>query len=211
MAGRRHPTAPGAAAVSPADLLAECEKCGLRVEVDAEPAPEVGRLKEWKYATGCVVTEETWFRWGVSREGAASPRWWRWKGESGWNLITGSGPGEAETMESCEKPKLAALVRDNPATPEGKYLVKRRDGTVVEWPSFVLGARDPHAAAALRAYADSIAQDPDVHPDFPARLRRLADEFDEYRRTHGQGDPTRGIHRQDDPATVAEMRRGRSA
>jgi hypothetical protein len=43
------------------------------------------------------------------------------------------------------------------------------------------------------------------------RLRRLADEFDEYRRTHGQGDPTRGIHRQDDPATVAEMRRGRSA
>jgi hypothetical protein len=122
-------------------------------------------------------------------------------------------PGSAHygRTEWSEKPKLAALVRDDPATPEGKYLVKRRDGTVVEWPSFVLGARDPHAAAALRAYADSIEKDPDCHPDFPARLRRLADEFDAYRASHGPGDPTRGLHRKDDPATVAEMRRGHSA
>lgn len=110
-----------------------------------------------------------------------------------------------------QKPKLRGLVRDDERTPEGKYLVKRRDGTIVEWPNFVLGARDPHAAVALRAYADSIAKDPDVHPEFPARLRRLADEFDEYRRVHGAGDPTRGIHRTDDPATIAEMRRGHSA
>lgn len=110
-----------------------------------------------------------------------------------------------------DKPKLAGLVRDSDKTPEGKYLVKRRDGTVVEWPSFVLGARDPHAPAALRAYADSIEKDPDVHPDFPARLRRLADEFEEYRRVHGAGDPTRGIHRKDDPATIEEMRNGMSA
>jgi hypothetical protein len=110
-----------------------------------------------------------------------------------------------------EKPKLAGLVRDDARSPEGKYLVKRRDGSVVEWPSFVLGARDPHAAVALRAYADSIEKDPDVHPDFPARLRRLADEFDAYRESHGQGDPTRGLHRKDDPATVAEMRKGMSA
>lgn len=112
---------------------------------------------------------------------------------------------------TSEKPQLSGLVRDNPATSGGKYLVKRRDGTVVEWPSFVLGARDPHAAVALRAYADSIAQDPDCHPDFPARLRRLADEFDAYRSSHGAGDPTRGLHRQDDPVTVAEMEKGRSA
>lgn len=110
-----------------------------------------------------------------------------------------------------EKPKLVGLVRDDPKTPEGKYLVKRRDGTVVEWPHFVLGGADPHAPAALRAYADSIARDPDVHPDFPDRLRRLADEFDAWRAAHGAGDPTRGLHREDDPATVAEMRRGHSA
>ncbi len=116
---------------------------------------------------------------------------------------------EGESMN--EKPKLAGLVRDNPLTSEGKYLVKRRDGTVVEWPNFVLGARDPHAPAALRAYADSIATDPDVHPDFPKRLRELANQFEEYRRIHGAGDPTRGIHRKDDPATIEEMRKGHSA
>jgi hypothetical protein len=110
-----------------------------------------------------------------------------------------------------DKPKLAGLVRDNPATREGKYLVKRRDGTVVEWPSFVLGARDPHAPAALRAYADSIEKDPDVHPDFPGRLRELAVQFEHYRAKHGAGDPTRGIHRKDDPATISEMRGGRAA
>jgi len=109
-----------------------------------------------------------------------------------------------------EKPKLVGLVRDDPRTPEGKYLVKRRDGTVVEWPSFVLGARDPHAVVALLAYADSIATDPDCHPLLPIRLREVAREFDEYRKQHGMGDPTRGIHRTDDPATIEEMRRGGS-
>ncbi len=110
-----------------------------------------------------------------------------------------------------EKPQLAHLFRDDPATPEGKYLVKRRDGTVVEWPSFVLGARDPHAIAALLAYSYSIAQDPDCHPDFPNRIRALAAEFQRYREQHGAGDPTRGRHRKDDPATIAEMSGNKSA
>jgi hypothetical protein len=109
-----------------------------------------------------------------------------------------------------EKPILTELCRHSSKHPEGKYLVKRRDGTVPEWPSFVLGARDPHAAVALRAYADSIATDPDCHHTLPASIRRLADEFDAYRAEHGTGDPTRGIHRVDDPATVEEMKRGQS-
>jgi hypothetical protein len=33
-----------------------------------------------------------------------------------------------------EKLQLTGLFRDDAATPEGKYLVKRRDGSVVEWP-----------------------------------------------------------------------------
>lgn len=123
----------------------------------------------------------------------------------------GNNVSKESNMATEEKPILTGLVRDSAATPEGKYLVKRRDGSVVEWPNFVLGARDPHAAVALRAYADSIATDADCHPDFAARLRRLADEFEAYRATHGNGDPTRGIHRTDDPATIAEMRRGHSA
>lgn len=110
-----------------------------------------------------------------------------------------------------EKPKLTALMRDHPETPEGKYLVKRRDGTVVEWPHFVLGGRDPHAAVALRAYAASIEKDPDCDPGLVAAILRMADDFDAYRAEHGAGDPTRGRHRQDDPATIAEMRKGHSA
>lgn len=114
-------------------------------------------------------------------------------------------------MKSEDKPKLRGLVRDDPATPEGKYLVKRRDGSVVEWPNWVLGARDPHAPAALRAYADSMAEDPDAEPELVQRLYKLADEFIQYRAEHGNGDPTRGLHRKDDPATVEEMKKGHSA
>ena len=54
--------------------------------------------------------------------------------------------------EVNEKP-LTGLWRKNPETPEGKYLVKRRDGSIPEWPNFVIGAKDPAAPAALRAYA----------------------------------------------------------
>ena len=48
---------------------------------------------------------------------------------------------------------MARLWVNDPETPEGKYLVKRRDGTVPAWPHFVLAASDPAAPAALRAYA----------------------------------------------------------
>lgn len=109
-----------------------------------------------------------------------------------------------------DKPKLTSLLLEQPETPEGKYLVKRRDGTVVEWPHFVLGGRDKHAAVALRAYAASIATDPDCDPGLVASILRHADLFDQYRTAYGDGDPTRGRHRVDDPATIAEMKRGTS-
>lgn len=54
---------------------------------------------------------------------------------------------DADNFPSEQKPKLKGLVRDNPETPEGKYLVKRRDGTVPPWPHFVLGG----AATAVRS------------------------------------------------------------
>lgn len=120
-----------------------------------------------------------------------------------------------------EKKPLTGLFRDNPETPEGKYLVKRRDGTVVEWPSFVLGARDPIAEVALRAYATEVmrllTEDPEqaqrlgLTPEFGHRLLEHASAWAEYRRTHGEGDPGMGRHRKDDPATIEEMRRGQSA
>lgn len=92
--------------------------------------------------------------------------------------------------------------------PEGKYLVTRRDGTVPAWPSFVLGARDPAAPAALRAYADA-AEKLNYDREYVADLRTLAVEFDAYRAQAGSGDPDAPPHRKDDPATVARMSEGR--
>lgn len=82
------------------------------------------------------------------------------------------------------KKPMKGLYRDNPKTPEGKYLVKRRDGTVPEWPSFVLGAKDPMAPAALLAYAREVrkllanepesAQQMGLSPEFADRIDTLA-------------------------------------
>jgi hypothetical protein len=112
-------------------------------------------------------------------------------------------------MSEDVKP-LAGLWRNNPETREGKYLVKRRDGTVVEWPNFVIGAKDPCAPAALLAYAQE-AEDRDFNPEYVADIRQLAKDFQSYREFHGNGDPDRGRHRKDDPATVREMRGGGSS
>lgn len=112
-------------------------------------------------------------------------------------------------MTKEDKP-LTGLWRHNPETPEGKYLVKRRDGTIPEWPSFVLGAKDPAAPYALRAYAE-MAEALGMGDAYVAGVRWLAAEFDRYRENHGEGDPDRGRHRIDDPATVAEMKKGRNS
>lgn len=122
---------------------------------------------------------------------------------------------------SEEKKPLTGLFRDDPATPEGKYLVKRRDGTVMRKPNFVLVATDPLAIAALRAYAEEgecimledkkRAKALGLTTQFLDRLRRLADEWEDYRLQHGDSDPGMGRHRKDDPATIEEMRQGHSA
>jgi hypothetical protein len=114
----------------------------------------------------------------------------------------------SELMHVEKEP--AGLWRYDPATPEGKYLVKRRDGSIVEWPSFVLGAKDPAAPYGLEAYAkEAFAQG--CNSRYCDDVLRLAFEFREYRRAYGVGDPDRGRHRKDDPATIAEMRKGNSA
>lgn len=105
---------------------------------------------------------------------------------------------------------MGGLWRNNPQTPEGKYLVKRRDGTVVEWPHFVIGARDPAAPYALRAYA-AAAEQLGFDPDLVRDVRARADEFAAYWHEHGSGDPDAPRHRVDDPATVAEMARGQGS
>lgn len=136
-------------------------------------------------------------------------------------------------MAPEHKPDLECLFRDNPATKEGKYLVLRRDGTVFEHPSFVLGARDENATEALRFYALLTALPPIVrrillisihrfiedifeggvvqHEDYVRSVLANADKWDKYREAHGDGDPLKGPHRKDDSATIARMREGNSA
>ncbi len=88
---------------------------------------------------------------------------------------------------------------------EGKFLVIRRDGTVPAWPHFVLGARDPAAPVALRAYADEAAR-LGYDAEYIASLRELADDFDRYRLAEGTGDADAAPHRRDDPYVVEVMR-----
>lgn len=105
---------------------------------------------------------------------------------------------------------MARLWKNNPDTPEGKYLIKRRDGTVPKWPFFVIGGADAVAPVALRAYADE-AERVGLDPEYVSDIRAMALEFEVYRATVGHGDPDASRHRQDDPATVAEMAKGRGA
>jgi hypothetical protein len=103
---------------------------------------------------------------------------------------------------------MAGLWRNNPETREGKYLVKRRDGTVPRWPYFVIGGCDPAAPAALRAYADE-AERLKMDPAYVADVRSMAADFDDWRDAEGDGDPDAPRHRTDDPAIVAEMAKGK--
>lgn len=88
---------------------------------------------------------------------------------------------------------------------EGKFLVVRRDGSVPHWPHFVIGARDPAAPEALRAYAD-IAERLGFDPEYVASIRELSSDFYAYRLQQGDGDPEAAPHRKDDPRVIAAMR-----
>jgi len=105
---------------------------------------------------------------------------------------------------------MPGLFFNNPNTPEGKYLVKRRDGSIPQWPHFVLAASDPAAPEALLQYADAAAA-LGYDPQYTDEIRNLAVLFEEWRRAHETGDPDAPPHRKDDPATIEEMRKGHSA
>lgn len=117
----------------------------------------------------------------------------------------GDRPTQGGSVMSEEK-KTGGLWRMS-GIPVGKYLVQRRDGTVPEWPYFVLGARDEAAEVALRAYADA-AERLGLDAKYVADVRELADDFMNYRLDEGAGDPDARPHRQDDPAVVLRMKLG---
>lgn len=85
-----------------------------------------------------------------------------------------------------------------------KFLVTRRDGTHPEWPWLVMGARDPIAPAALRAYAQE-ARRLGYPEDYAADVEKLAGEWESYRETAGDGDPEAPPHREDSPEIVTKI------
>lgn len=104
---------------------------------------------------------------------------------------------------------MAGLWRKN-GIAGGKFLVQRRDGSIPEWPNFVLGARDPAAPDALRAYAKR-AEELGFDVAYVKNIYELADEFDHYRIIHGTGDPDAPPHRKDDPAIIERMLSGKNS
>lgn len=119
-------------------------------------------------------------------------------------------PVERNFMKQHLSNEMSGLWRYGDRAPEGKYLVTRRDGTIPDWPSMVLGAKDPAAPAALLAYADE-SERLGYDPVFVADVRRLAGEFEAYCANYGKGDPDAPPHRKDDPETLEKMRLGNSA
>jgi hypothetical protein len=89
-----------------------------------------------------------------------------------------------------------------------KYLVARRDGTVPDWAYLVIGARDPIAPAALRAYADEAERLGIGDREWWDDIRGQAGDFERYRFENGDGDPEGLPHRPDDPETVARIKAG---
>lgn len=102
---------------------------------------------------------------------------------------------------------MAKLFRNQDGFEGGKYLVQRRDGTVPDWPYFVIGAADPAAPAALRAYAE-MANDLGMDPEYAQDIFDLAEEFLAYRKEAGTGDPDAPRHREDDPEIIAKLKKG---
>lgn len=92
----------------------------------------------------------------------------------------------------------------------GKFLVLRRDGTVPEWPYFVLGAKDPAASSALLAYADA-AEKMKMDPEYVQDIKDLAREFAEIRHRRGpsQPDETKSTAERKDHPVVMDLLTGK--
>lgn len=108
---------------------------------------------------------------------------------------------------------MSGLWRKNQATPEGKYpVVLRRDGSLPEWPYFVLGGRDFAAPEALDTYAKQ-CELIGCEAVYVADVRMEAVRWRKAQIAHGddmvrsRAEAAKYPHRKDDPLTLQLARR----
>lgn len=99
---------------------------------------------------------------------------------------------------------MGGVWKDDNGNRKNKYLVQRRDGTVPEWPWFVLSAKDPAATAALRAYAIAAKQE-GMDSRYVIDVLSMAGEWDSYLIENGAGDPDAPPHRIDNPDVTGTL------
>ena len=102
---------------------------------------------------------------------------------------------------------MPGLWKNSEDAREGKYLVLRRDGSVPEWPFFVMAA-----PLALHAYADAATMY-GMDYEYARDIHHLASEFVQWQHDHPEvvGDPDAAPHRTDDPEIIAKMRQAHGA
>jgi hypothetical protein len=108
-----------------------------------------------------------------------------------------------------------------------KYLIVRRDGTAPAWNSlgFVLGPRDPFAAAAMMAYVEAVTKameeakkkrtrsgddlvtaESEALKNYAQSVLELASQHEAYQAAHGVSDPVAHPWRQEADDVIAALR-----
>lgn len=102
---------------------------------------------------------------------------------------------------------MPGLFINNPDTSEGKYMLVRRDGTIVTKPFFAFLASDETAPSAIRAAADK-ARKLKWDTEYTDDLYELADSFEQWLEDNPElvGDPTSPPHREDNPVIIEKMK-----
>ncbi len=88
--------------------------------------------------------------------------------------------------------------------PGKKFLVLRRDGTIPEWPWFVMGAEDPLAAGALYHYA-GLCEEAGYSKEYVDMVMRAVDAMQSWAATKAMQRPDQAPPRKEDPSVLIKL------
>lgn len=108
-------------------------------------------------------------------------------------------------MSDEQKQGGNGLIFFDPSKQGGKYLVLRRDGTVLDGPYFVLGCRDKAAPAALREYVRIWERWGSVGTQYNIDVLQIAGMMERARAKLGTDAPANRGERVDNPRVIEQM------